>query len=313
MILDSISVVIPLYNKEGFICSCISSVANQTCLPAMLIVVDDGSSDDSYKCAETALEAYPGKSILVRQGNSGVSTARNKGVSLVSTEYVSFLDADDLWDPTFLERIHSLISDYPDASLYCLGHRVNNQTLGKFVPVHGCSAGFRGIIADYFEASIRGSVANSSKVAIRRSALLAFGGFPEGATVGEDLFVWMKLALSGDVACDSFVAVTVNQVDDNSRHSRRGQIPYPINYYCENADAKRMLSRNAKRYLNKIYVPHLAEYIRVRDYGGVSSLVGCYFKINPLVAVASLLLLLMPPSFLLLIKKQRKRLAETFF
>lgn len=305
----NVAVVVPLFNKENIVSSCIESVARQTVLPSLLVVVDDGSTDSSFKVAEEALRAYPGPHLLIEQHNAGVSVARNKGVEVARTEYVCLLDADDVWDVDFVERMVGLIADFPKADLYCLGHRVFSPDVGLFVPRHGFPSGFRGYLSDFFASSAIGSVANSSKVAIRATALLAVGGFPRGAKVGEDLYVWMMLALQGRVACESYIAVTVNQLEDNSRRSRRGNIPYPIEFFGR-IENRCSLTPSAKKYLYRMYLLHLAEYVRLRDYRGVYSLMRQAFFLSPFGVIVSALIMLLPSSVLSQVRLVRRRLRK---
>jgi len=98
------SVIIPLYNKAPYIEKALQSVLEQTFDDFEVIVVDDGSSDDSYSIAKSVLEASEKPFKLIHQENAGVSTARNNGVAASHGEFICFLDGDDWWAPTFLER-----------------------------------------------------------------------------------------------------------------------------------------------------------------------------------------------------------------
>ena len=100
------SVVIPLYNKQNYIKETIKSVLNQTFQNFEIVVVNDGSKDDSIKIIES-IQDYRIK--LVHQENSGVSVARNMGIKEANAKYIAFLDADDLWLPEFLQTIYELI------------------------------------------------------------------------------------------------------------------------------------------------------------------------------------------------------------
>ncbi|XXF10706.1 glycosyltransferase family 2 protein [Pseudomonas sp. D2-3] len=301
-----ISVVVPLYNKEGLIFSCIESLSRQTVLPSVLVLVDDGSTDSSYDMAMAALRDYPGAYKVHRQRNSGVSVARNKGASISGADYICFLDADDVWDSSFLECISCLIEECPEADLFCLGHRVYDPAVGFFIPAHGCSEGYRGYVSDFFKASIIGSVANSSKVAVRADKFFKVGGFPEGETVGEDLYLWMMLALKGRVACDSSIMVTVNQIDDSSREARLGNVPYPLRYFSKLRESS-YLPKSAKRYLKKMYILHFAGCIRVGDYKGAFRLIRTSFFLIPICVVFSIPLLMVPRGVVSMLRNIRRR------
>jgi len=94
-----ISVIIPTYNHCRFLVSAIDSALSQTLKPSEVIVVDDGSTDET----SNLLNAYEGKIRVVRQKNQGVAAARNRGAEIATGEYLAFLDADDLWLPRKLE------------------------------------------------------------------------------------------------------------------------------------------------------------------------------------------------------------------
>ena len=96
------SVVIPLYNKGREIARTLGGVAAQTYTPLEVIVVDDGSTDDSARVVE-GLD-LPGVR-LIRQPNGGVSAARNRGIAEAKGDYIALLDADDYWKPEYLERV----------------------------------------------------------------------------------------------------------------------------------------------------------------------------------------------------------------
>ena len=115
------SVIIPLYNKVPYIRKALESVLAQTYTDYELIIVDDGSTDGSAEIAEAFLQELPA-SRLLKQKNAGVSATRNNGFSVSSAEYIAFLDADDWWEPTYLERMAQLIEDYPDAGLYACNY-----------------------------------------------------------------------------------------------------------------------------------------------------------------------------------------------
>lgn len=190
-----ISVVMPLYNKQAYVEAAIRSVLAQGAWLDELIVVDDGSTDDSAEIvARLALE-YPAIRLL-RQTNGGVSAARNRGVLASSADYVAFLDADDLYLPGFLKQIAALAARYPEAGLVGTAYRRFSgdatQALAQGEP--GYSWGGERV-RDFFSKWSRGAFIFTSSIAVRRQALLDLGGlFPEGERLGEDQDVWFRLA-----------------------------------------------------------------------------------------------------------------------
>lgn len=111
------SVVIPLYNKEHFVENTIQSVLNQTYTDFEIIIVNDGSTDNSLEIVNKNIESFKDAKII-NQENKGLSATRNKGVIRAKGEVIAFLDADDMWHPDFLKHIYNLYITFPEASLY---------------------------------------------------------------------------------------------------------------------------------------------------------------------------------------------------
>jgi len=291
-----ISVVIPLYNKSSSITRCILSVINQLEDGDEIIVVDDGSTDESFQKARSVLMSYSSHRYqLITQANSGVSAARNLGISVAKSEYICLLDADDQWRPAFLTKMKDLVSSFPEADLYCLGHEVVKGEGPPVKPKHGCPDGFKGYVNDFFRASAKGSVANSSKVSIRKTALEKVGGFPVGVVAGEDLYVWIRLALNGLVACDPSTAVVTYLEYDRSRSSRIDVVPYPLVFFGAVGN-KRLLTRSLRNYLFMIASKHIVYSISQKAYRSAFSRWAAYFKVSPGFSLMLLLLFLLPPG-----------------
>lgn len=272
------SIVIPLYNKAYIVERCLRSLANQTRLPDEVIVVDDGSTDESFGIVSEFKNSNPEINLVIKsQANSGVSAARNKGVFFSSYGYVCFLDADDEWKPLFLEKMERLIVDFPDALLYCLGHEIVDSEGNLKVPKKNLPNNFRGYVEDFFGASVKSSVANSSKVCVKKSALSSIGGFPEGQVAGEDFFVWIMLALSGQVACDVSRLSVINQQGDNSRKARVNSVPYPLVFFSKNKNVAK--SRSLNKYLFVVFYKHFLVSMRERRYKEAVLRFYCYIKV----------------------------------
>lgn len=126
----TISVVIPLYNKEDSICSTLSSVLEQDCsVPFEIVVVDDGSTDQSAtKVREIA--SKHGNIRYVKQDNAGPAAARNRGKELSLGEWVMFLDADDRLMPDALQSLYDAATQKPDITFSC-GNFITASSDGK--------------------------------------------------------------------------------------------------------------------------------------------------------------------------------------
>lgn len=200
----NISIVVPLFNKENYIERCLASIFNQTIHPAEVIVVDDGSTDDSAAIVATR---FP-QARMIRQDNAGVSAARNTGIHASESEFIAFLDADDFWEPDFLHGIQMLAQQYPSAGVYCshygfiLSDGSKRAAVLRSVPVDS------GIIDDYFKCCLNADLPlTASSVCIRRDLLCKIGGFPLGMKMGEDQVVWSRLACRTQIAYHSKMSV----------------------------------------------------------------------------------------------------------
>jgi glycosyltransferase involved in cell wall biosynthesis len=108
------SIIIPAYNRFDMVQKAINSVLLQTYPHYELIVVDDGSTDDTYKISNI----FKDKIKLIKQENLGVSAARNKGIEISSHEYIAFLDSDDIWLPEKLQEHVNFIQENPQIKIH---------------------------------------------------------------------------------------------------------------------------------------------------------------------------------------------------
>lgn len=219
------SVIVPLYNKEAFVRRTLESVIAQTYKDFECIVVDDGSTDNS---ADIVRELVNGKWKLVNdqfrlisQPNAGVAAARNNGVATSKGEYVCFLDADDWWDPLWLEEMDMLIKEFPDAGLYA-----TNYVYYKPGKTHVALKLERGYL-NYPDAYLHGEMpVTSITTCMPRKVFDEMGGFPVGIKLGEDFLLWAKTALHYKVAfCEKALAYYNNDVPASLRATRNLHAP----------------------------------------------------------------------------------------
>lgn len=196
------SVVIPLYNKAPYVVKAIQSVLVQSFTDYELVIVDDGSKDDSREIAHAAIKGLE-HCRLLSQENAGVSMARNKGVAVSRGDYLCFLDADDWWEPTFLEEESKLIEEFPDAGIYGTNYTIVNETKHKtrVAPV-GVDAGFEKGYINYCQvyAKTMAMPMWTGAVCMPRTVFDEMGGFPKGIKLGEDFLLWIRVALKYRVA-----------------------------------------------------------------------------------------------------------------
>ena len=217
------SVIIPLYNKAPYIRKALESVLAQTYADYELIIIDDGSTDGSAEIAEAILQDPASSPYrLIRQANSGVSAARNNGIAQAHGDYIAFLDADDWWEPTYLERMAQLIEDYPEAGLYACNYVYYKP--GKTHVALNIPTGYINYPKAYFESEAMPVWTGATIIA--RAVFDEIGGFPLGIKLGEDFLLWAKTAMHYPVAfCEETLAWYNNDVPVNLRATRNLHAP----------------------------------------------------------------------------------------
>lgn len=196
------SVILPLYNKAPYVSKAIKSVLSQTCTDYELVIMDDGSSDGSFEVVEETIKGVE-RCRIYRQSNAGASMARNNAVSLSKGDYVCFLDADDWWEPSFLESVSTLISEFPDAAIYGTGYTIVNEAKHKTrVAAVGVESGFERGYINYCQVYANGMYMPlcTGSVCVKRSVFDEMGGFKEQLKLGEDFDLWIRIALKYKVA-----------------------------------------------------------------------------------------------------------------
>lgn len=190
-----VSVVVPAYNAAAFVGRAVDSVLRQTVQDFELIVVDDGSRDDTL----AVLAGYGGRVQVLTQPNAGPAAARNRGWRHARGEFVAFLDADDHWRPAKLERQLALMQAQP-ALAFCSTATTVVDADGRELAQWPCCAPDAPMPELLFEqgAAVSGS---TSGVLVRRALLQAAGGFDESLRGFEDPDLWMRLAARGAYAC----------------------------------------------------------------------------------------------------------------
>jgi len=183
----SITVIIPSFNRAYCLERALDSVLKQSYLPSSIIVIDDGSTDDTEKVVKTK---YP-QIEYYKQENAGVSAARNLGINKSSTDWIALLDSDDEWLPDKLERQVEVLRQNPESKLCHTeeiwirnGKRVNQMNK------HQKSGGW------IFEKCLPLCAISPSSVLMHKSLFDEKGFFREDLPACEDYDLWLKICAS---------------------------------------------------------------------------------------------------------------------
>lgn len=186
-------VVIAVYNKEKYIAKTLQSVLKQTFQDFEIIIVNDGSIDGS----DAIINTFTDQRIhYYLQPNQGAAAARNVAISKATGDYIALLDADDLWESSYLEKMNTLIEQHPLQAVFacaCL-----KETRGKTILSHYSIASLQldaVHIVNYFEASTIDTVLTSSSTILKKEVFQEVGGYNPALKSGEDTDFWIRLGI----------------------------------------------------------------------------------------------------------------------
>lgn len=249
------SVVIPLYNKELSIKNTIQSVLNQSYQNFEIIVINDGSTDESVKIVESISDE---RIRLIQQKNQGVSAARNRGIQEASNEWIAFLDGDDLWSQDHLQEITTMMQKFPEENFFVTSFQYSdmrpmfkhkrNETIFK--------------IDNYFKEAIKEELIWTSIVVINKNCIEKVGGFNEELNRGEDLDLWLRLAHDFSIVKSSVVTATYRIEAEN-----RTFLSKDINkthVYNFNLDIINNIDET--NYCKFLILNHLYQYFKALDF-----------------------------------------------
>ena len=189
--MPEVSVIIPAYNAAAFIREAVDSALAQRGVDLEVIVVDDGSTDETL----SILEGYGNAIHVHRQKNEGASRARNKGVKMATGHWLAFLDADDQWLPDKLAEQLALADPsiglvYTDRENFGNASRVASIQ-SEVTPLWE---------GDLFEPLLLGNFVTTSSVIIQREWFCKLGGFKEELVPCEDWDLWLRFSAAGGLA-----------------------------------------------------------------------------------------------------------------
>lgn len=200
-----VSVVIPLYNKAEPVVAALASVVGQSFADFELIVVDDGSTDSS---ASVAAAAGDRRVRLVSQPNAGPGAARNRGLGEARGEYVAFLDADDEWEPRFLELAVAALDGHRECGAWvsALAEGPERASRAKRNRRMGLAGGPWRLPRHTPPKRLKFYVdfCHSSCIVARRSLVQRYGGYYDAvrSTYGEDSYLWLTFVMNHPLYVD---------------------------------------------------------------------------------------------------------------
>lgn len=217
--MSELLVIIPLYNKEQTVSRCLQSVLSQDYKDFKILIVNDGSTDDSIQIVEDLNDK---RIILIAQENQGVSAARNAGLQYAQKhhfEYVAFLDADDYWKENHLSSVLKVFENHSSAEVVATNYEVKKskkttiQTKFSNLELNNSK-----VLKDFFTHNYLNSIFSSSSFAIKCSVLEKTGVYNTAFTHGEDTDFFIRLGIHTVTAFSSRVTAIIDKSrKDNSQ------------------------------------------------------------------------------------------------
>jgi len=183
--MQKITVIIPVYNRPDFVQEAIQSVLDQTYSNVEIIVVNDGSTDDTPK----VLQSFDDKIRIIHQENKGVSAARNTGIENSDSKWIAFLDSDDIWLPEKLRLQMNFFENHPDARI-CQTEEIWIKNGKRLYPKkkHKKKSGM------IFKHCLPLCIVSPSAVMIHREMFDLVGTFDESLPACEDYDLWLRIS-----------------------------------------------------------------------------------------------------------------------
>lgn len=208
------TVIIPLYNKEKYISGAIESILNQTFTDFELLIVNDCSTDKSVEIASKFVSEKV--HIIHHEKNSGLAATRNTGIKKASSNYVTFLDADDLWRPFFLEKIYNLIQNFPEARIFGTNYEEVWDTTVKNPHNNSDSLPekFVGYV-NFFKINIKQGLYNHGSVCIHKEVYETVGFYNENIQLSQDLDFNIRANYHYKLAYDNSIQMSYFMQTDN--------------------------------------------------------------------------------------------------
>ncbi len=204
------TVIIPLYNKENYIENTLKSILNQTFTDYEVLIVNDCSTDKSVEKVKPFLSETI--RLIEHTVNKGLSASRNTGIKKANANYITFLDADDVWKPTFLETIHQLVKDFPEAKIFGTNYEeVYSNNIVSPINFSNVIDSNNAQIIDFFKYNLGQGIYNHGSVCFHKSVYEKAGLYDETIDFAEDIDFniranyFFKLAYSNTIQMQYFM------------------------------------------------------------------------------------------------------------
>lgn len=258
----NISIVIPLYNKAQSIVDTLKCVCEQTYQNFEVIVVNDGSTDNSLYNAQKVNDK---RIRIISQKNAGVSAARNAGIKAAKYDYIAFLDADDYWEDNYLEEQVKMILDFPDASLWSTAWGYMRSGVKENIK-HYPDVGFRGYIENYWTMKKGTNIFWVSASIYRKDVFGTVGGFDERIKYGEDYDMVFRTLLEYKAAFNSIPLVYYVQDAENRAMNKKIDLEAFLPFYIDKYDEYRRNNGSFRHYFDEFCMRALPTYLVSKKY-----------------------------------------------
>ena len=216
------SVIIPLYNKEEHIEQTLHSVLNQSFKDFEIIIIDDGSTDNSLKIVKSIDEK---RLHIYSQKNCGAAEARNIGIIKAKAKFIALIDADDFWYPNHLAEHHKSILKFPNCSLFSNAYQLKLLNSNLINAIYNTPKKTEPhIIEDYFKASTIHPIAWTSAVSFNKEDFIDLGGFNPEILSGQDLDLFIKYGIHKTIVFNPTITCYYDKTVPNSLSKTNHQI-----------------------------------------------------------------------------------------
>ncbi len=202
----TVSVVVPSYNHAPFVEACLRSIFHQTHAPRQLVVIDDGSTDNSVSIIERTLRDCPFLCELIARENRGLCRTLNEALARTASDYFAYLGSDDLWFADFLAQRIRALEARPRAVL-AYGNAYHIDAADRIID---CTTEWAAYVDGDARRMLLATLAPLSPTVVYRRAALERYGWNEGARL-EDYELYLRLSLDGEFAFDSHIRAAWRQ------------------------------------------------------------------------------------------------------